>query len=138
MHTPIPTLSLSGWVSDTKEGLDVMIFDFLVAAKSGYPQAEIETSLPWLIVKNQGRYNDLAADCQKQLQMYLLRNFPAAEVTVKNVTSKENPSWVDLRITGRVTDTDGTVTDLTHIATVGGQRVVRYAKENNGTLAYLG
>lgn len=138
MYTAIPSLSTTGWITDTKEGLDSLLFDFLASAKSGYPQGTIEASLPWLIVKHQDKYDDLATDCQKVLDLYLKANFPTVQVVVTQAPSLENKSWIDLRITGRVTDADGKVTDLAHVATVGGQRVVRFAKENNGTLAYLG
>lgn len=132
--TPVPTLSTDGWLTTTSSRADALFSDFIVANYSQCPQIPIESSLPWLITRHQGDIRGLESSTARVLTSYFERFFPQAKVVCY---SKDNPSdagQIDLYINLTLTDEAGESFILGKIATVGEQRVIKVATENNGSL----
>ena len=134
---PHPTLSTDGWVQSTKNRLDAMFADFLVALYSQYPQAKIETSLSWLLVRYQQDYLGLSEGVRSALAAYLSTKFTGVQVDCIAEESDTRADWIKLRISAVVTDEEGVITQLSEIRSVGGPRTADFAKFNNGTLPYF-
>lgn len=134
MTIPVPTLSTDGWVTSTSARCDALFADFVAAAKSQYPQGEVESSLPWLLVRYQGDKNGLVDGMQRVLTSYFERYFTKVTTVIRAAENPQDVTRIDLYINLTVIDEQGNSFTLGRIATVGEQRVLALAKENNGTL----
>lgn len=133
---PQPTLSTDGWVYGTKARLDVMFSDFLIAAYSQYPIAKVEQSLPYLIARYQDDFTGLGAATTSVLRAYLETKFNNVQVVCTVRPTPGSADFLTLVITGQITDENGLVYELNEVRQATGQRTVRFAEVNNGTLPY--
>lgn len=137
-NNPISTLSTDGWVRSTKNILDVMFADFLVAAHSQYPMAKTDTSISWLMVRHQGKPLDLANAIATTLKNYFETQFESVDVSCSVEPNAERGDLMDLHIAAQVKDADGFVYNLNEVRTVGESRTLAFAEVNNGTLPSTG
>lgn len=90
--------------------------------------------MPWLITRYQDDLRGLEEAVSRVLKSYFESYFPAVVVSC---SAKENPNDAtryDLYVNLTVTDESGNTFTLGKIASVGENRVLSIAKENNGTL----
>lgn len=134
MTVPVPTLSTDGWLQTTASRCDALFADFVAAAHSQYPLDKIDASLPWLIARHQDDPRGLEEAVTRTLTSYYENYFPAVTTTCSLRDNPADATRYDLYINLTVTDETGSSFTLGKIASVGENRVISIAKENNGTL----
>ena len=111
--TPVPTISLQGWVTDAKNKLDTLMADFFVA---DYNQTQLfrgqVSSLQRILQQNGWKTNGSDVQIKGTLSNYLSRYFDQAsvEVSILNEDTTYGTSFT-LRIDIEIVDKGYTRTD---------------------------
>lgn len=104
----LPTLTASGWLTDSNKILERLFLYFIGTAYSqSYIYHGSVSSLPWLYYRYGNDLEELATQVKLTLETYLSSYFDTAEVDVYTLENKERPGTYELHMSALVVDSDG-------------------------------